>query len=152
MSGLENGTWVLVADGEKALFLVNATDAENPHLEVRREKHQDNPPDREQGTDRPGRFADSGVGQRSAVQETDWHQLAKDRFADELAGMLYKSAHRGDFDRLVIVAPPRTLGELRSKMHAEVAEKVVAEIDKTLTNHPLTEIEKLVKAELDAAA
>lgn len=152
MSGLEHDTWVLVADGEKALFLVNNTDAEDPFLEVRREEQHDNPPAREQGTDRPGRVSDTGPGQRSALQETDWHKLEKDRFADELADMLYKSAHRGDFAKLVIVAPPKTLGELRDKMHGEVACRVVGEIRKTLTNHPVTEIEKLVKAELDAGA
>ncbi|AZQ67471.1 host attachment protein [Silicimonas algicola] len=152
MSGLEHGTWVLVADGEKALFLVNNTDSEDPYLEVRREKHQDNPPDREQGTDRPGRFNDGGPNQRSAFDETDFHRLEKERFADDLVEMLYKSAHKGEFSKLVLVAPPRTLGEMRAKMHKEVSDKVVAEIDKTLTNHPIDEIEKLVKAELDAAA
>ena len=34
-SGLAQGTWVLVADGEKALFLVNEGDAEDMNLVVR---------------------------------------------------------------------------------------------------------------------
>lgn len=151
MSGLQNGTWVLVADGEKALFLENVTDAANPYLKVRREESQENPPTREQGTQRPGRYHDGPQVQRSAVQETDWHRLAKERFADELAEMLYGMAHDDFFEKLVIVAPPRILGELRDKMHPEVSQRVVAEIDKTLTNHPIEEIEKIVKGALDAA-
>lgn len=51
---LKHDTWVLVADGEKALFLRNEGDAEYPNLEVVREMHDDNPPTREQGTDQPG--------------------------------------------------------------------------------------------------
>ncbi|WP_414717991.1 host attachment protein [Thioclava sp. UBA3469] len=54
-------------------------------------------------------------------------------------------------ERLVIVAAPRVLGEIRSALHKEVSDVVVAEIDKTLTNHPRDEIEKLVKEELATA-
>lgn len=151
MTAFAQGTWVLVADGEKALFLENVTDAEDPHLKVIRQEAHENPPAREQGTDRPGRFNDGPSVHRSAVQETDWHNLEKERFADDLTEILYGQAHRGDFERLVIVAPPATLGEIRSKLHDEVASKVIAEIDKTLTNHPVPEIEKIVKAALDGA-
>ena len=49
------------------------------------------------------------------------------------------------------MAPPATLGELRSKLHKEVQDKVVAEIDKTLTNHPIDKIERLLHEALDEA-
>ena len=127
MSVLTNGTWVLVADGEKALFLRNLTDAENPNLEVVREEAQENPATREQGTDRPGRMQDTGVQQLSAMQETDWHRL----------------------ERIVLCAPARVLGELRDKMHKEVADRVVGEVSKELTNHPRDEIERILSKELD---
>lgn len=151
MATLTTDTWVLIADGEKALFTRNVTDAQDPHLEVVREEHQPDPATREQGTDRPGRFSDTGVRQRSAAEETDWHRLSKERFAADLAEMLYKRAHRGEFDRIVLVAPPRTLGELRSHLHKEVQARVVGEVGKELTGHPLDEIEKIVSDELTAA-
>lgn len=151
MAQLDTGTWVLVADSEKALFLENTADAENPHLVVTREEHQDNPSDREQSANRPGRMQDTGVGQRSALDDTDWHELAKERFASDLADILYKKVHQGAFDRIVIAASPQVLGALRSELHQEVAQKVVGEVDKTLTNHPIDEIEKIVKADLEAA-
>lgn len=150
MTKLRKGTWVLVADGEKALLLENQTDAEDPHLVVVRKKEQDNPSDREQSANRPGRMADNGPGQRSALDDTDWHELAKDRFADELADLLYGHAHKGSFDALVLVAAPGVLGELRDHLHQEVAGKVIHEIPKTLTNHPIDQIEKLVKSEMAA--
>ena len=151
MTKLEKDTWVLIADGEKALFLQNQTDGENPHLTVFREEEQDNPPNREQAANRPGRFNDGPSVHRSAVQDTDWHQLAKDRFAADMADILYKQAHKGRFDRLVIVADPSTLGELRDALHQVVSDKVVGEIPKTLTNHPIDEIEKIVVDALRAA-
>src|SRR6185312_11462498 len=49
---LKHGVWVVVADGEKALFLRNEGDAQYPNLQVVRTIHEDNPPTREQGTDR----------------------------------------------------------------------------------------------------
>ncbi len=148
MAKLDNGTWVLIADGEKALFMVNETDAEDPFLQVFREEEQDNPPNREQAANRPGRFNDGPSVHRSAVADTDWHQLSKDRFARDLSEILYAQAHKGKFDQIVIVAPPNTLGELRAELHQEVTDKIVAEIPKTLTNHPIDEIEKIVKSDL----
>ena len=88
MTKLKNGTWVLIADGEKALILENQTDGEDPFLEVVRKEEQENPPNREQAANRRGRFNDGPSVHRSAVDDTDWHQLAKDRFAGELADML----------------------------------------------------------------
>ncbi|GAA6177048.1 host attachment family protein [Sulfitobacter pacificus] len=151
MTKLKNGTWVLIADGEKALFLQNQTDSEDPFLEVFREEEQENPPNREQAANRRGRFNDGPSVHRSAVDDTDWHQLAKDRFAGELADILYKKAHAGAFEQIVLVAPPGTLGELRQQLHQEVTDKVIGEIDKTLTNHALDDIEKIVVKELQAA-
>ncbi|MEH6645390.1 host attachment family protein [Sulfitobacter sp.] len=151
MTALTKGTWVLVTDSEKALFLRNGTDHEDPFLTVVRKETQDNPPAREQAANRSGRFNDGPSMNRSAVQDTDWHELAKERFAADLADILYKKAHKGEFDRLVIVADPGTLGGLRDELHMEVSDKVVAEIPKTLTNHPLVEIEKIVKSALEDA-
>jgi protein required for attachment to host cells len=143
---LKHGVWVLVADGEKALFLRNEGDTEYPNLQVVREIHEDNPPTREQGTDRPGRLSDPS-GPRSAVEDTDWHRIAKDRFADEIAGRLYKMAHRGDFDHIMLVAPPQVLGEMRKKLHKEVEARVIGEAPKTLTGHAIAEIEKVLMGE-----
>ena len=148
MTELTKGTWVLVADGKKALFLENVTDAQNPNLVVRRVEEQDNPPNREQQSDRPGRMPDPGPGQRSGLAEADWHRLEEARFAADAAEILYRLAHRGRFDRLVLVAPPRTLGELRAHLHKEVAARVVAEIGNDLSNHPGDKLEQVLLTEL----
>ena len=148
MTTLKNGTMVVIADSEKALFAINRTDGEDPNLEIVRVDEEPNPPDREQKANRAGQTHESsGPGQR-AYDETDFHELQKDRFAADLADKLYKMAHKGRFDSLVIVASPQVLGVLRDEMHKEVSSKVIGEIPKTLTNHPLHEIEQLVQDNL----
>ena len=139
---LEHGIWVLVADGEKALFLHNKGDAVYPNLEVVREIRDDNPPTREQGTDKPGRYSDATGAHKSGFAETDWHRIEKERFADGIAERLYKLAHNGRFEKIVLVAPPVVLGALRKALHKEVDARVAGEVPKTLTNHTVFDIEK----------
>jgi len=144
--GLPRGAWVVVADAEKALFFENVGEEDHPHLQIRRKEEHENPPTREQGTDRPGRFNDPGPGQKGAYAETDWHRLEKDRFAQDLAAELYARAHRGRFDRLVIVASHDVLGKLRQELHKEVADRVIATIAKTLTHEPVDALERRLAA------
>ena len=151
-SPLTTGTWVLVADGEKALLMENVGDAERPLLEVRREAHGENPATHEQGSDRPGRRQGGPGAQRSAMEETDWHRLEETRFAEGLAEMLTRRVRAEGIGRLILVAAPRVLGELRRKMHKEVAARVVAEAPMTLTNHPVDEMARRLADALTADA
>jgi protein required for attachment to host cells len=43
---------------------------------------------------------------------------------------------------LIVVAPPRTLADLRLAFHPDVKACILAEINKDLTKHPVSEIEK----------
>jgi protein required for attachment to host cells len=141
---IDHNAWVMVGDGEKALFFRNAGDAVHPNLEVVDILEQDNPKTSEQGTDRPGRSFASVGARRSAMQETNWHKLEKHRFAKDIADVLYAAAHRGDYSQLVIAAPPMIMGDLRKVMHKEVSSKVVAEVSKNLTNMPPDAIERVL--------
>jgi len=134
---------VFVGDGRKALFLRNAGDATLPNFKVERVFTDEDPPTHEQGTDRPGRaFKRAGTNLRSAVETTDWHELEKERFAANVAAALERLVRAEKVKKIVVVAPPRTLAELRHAFHADVKNRIVAEIDKDLTKHPIWEIEK----------
>jgi protein required for attachment to host cells len=137
---------VLVGDGRKALFFRNKGDALHPNLVVERVLEQENPPTDAQGTDAPGRNLGPPGPAKSAVEPTDWHHLAEERFAKDIAAALYRRAHAGRFDKLVVVAPPKVLGVLRKEMHKEVTARITAELPKELTSHPVSEIEKLLAA------
>ncbi|MBI1868330.1 MAG: host attachment protein [Methylocystis sp.] len=140
---VRNGAWVLVGDGSKALFLCNHGDPDLLDLRVLEVHENVNPPTREQGSDAPGRaFPSAGSGARSAVEPTDWHELEKEHFAASIAARINAAAESGELDEIVIIAPPRVLGELRHELSAKARSKVKGEIDKDLTNHPIPEIEK----------
>ena len=135
---------VLIGDGQKALFLRNKGTAHQVRLEVEQVMN------RKIGNAR-ARYRSSGtlpaVGTaRSAVEEVDWHHIAKERFAGEIAQALYRHAHDNRFEKLVVIAPAKVLGNLRKAFHAEVADRVVGEISKELTSHPIPRIEKLIAA------
>jgi len=141
-------SFVVVADGKKMLFFRNEGDSEYPKLEIERKREQVNPPDHEQKTDTAGRApSGSGGSGHSSYQEVDFHQLEEDRFAAETAELLRKRALNNDFESLIIVAPPRTLGELRKHYHKEVEKRLSGEIAKDLTGHPVAEIEKILQSE-----
>ncbi|GHE87938.1 host attachment protein [Aliiroseovarius zhejiangensis] len=150
MKKLRKGTWVLIADGEKALFLVNEGDVQSPDLQVLRKTEQDNPPNREQAANRRGRVHQSANHGKSAYEDTDWHQLGKERFAQDLADHLYKKAHADAFSHLVICAAPDVLAVLRDEIHQEVRDRVVAEVPKTLTNHPIDDVTRIICADLES--
>ena len=133
---------IFVGDGRKALFLRNAGDEKFPNLKTEQVFTDDNPPSREQGSDRPGRaFARAHTHRRSAVGETDWHHLEEHRFVERVSAALERLVRDRRVPALVIVAPPRTLADLRRDLHVDVKKRVVAEVDKDLTNHPVSEIE-----------
>lgn len=149
--------YVLVADGRKMLFFRNEGDEAYPNLEVVSAAEQKNPKTAEQGSDQPGRsFASAGTPSagnistqtgahhRSAYSDTDFHTLEETRFAADAAEMLKKRALANEFEKLLIVAPPTTLGELRKHYHKEVEQRLVGEIAKDLTNHPVDQIEKII--------
>jgi protein required for attachment to host cells len=134
---------VLVGDGARAVFFRNTGTVTQPTFATERVLEQENPPTREQGTDRPGRRAggDSETV-RGAIEPTDWHQLAEDRFASDIADALYRQAHANRFQRLIIVAPPKVLGTLRKSLHKEVLARIEAEVPMELASYDPKRIQR----------
>lgn len=140
---LTHDVWVLVGDGRKALLLRNHGDATFPNLRAVRTFHDaDNPPSSAHGTDRPGRSIEHVSGRRSSMDQTDWHELAEQRFIQNVAAAL--GLLEDDISSLVVVAPPRTLSQLRSSFNNGLRKKIVLEVNKDLTHHPIHEIEGIL--------
>lgn len=143
---LSHNAFVLVADGRKMLFLRNEGDSSHPHLVVDHAEEQANPDDHEQKTDAAGRAGARGSHGQNSFAETDFHQVAEDRFAADAAELLKRRALAGSFESLIVIAPPHTLGELRKHYHASVSDKLAGELDKDLTGHTLSDIEAALLA------
>jgi protein required for attachment to host cells len=137
---------VMVVDGGKMLLFRNTGSELHPDLQVEEAIAQINPPSRDQSADRPGRASSPRVGgtSRSAMEEKDFHQQGEDRFAAEAAEMLNQQAQNGYFKHLIIVAPPKFLGAMRQHYDKAVQDRLVGEVGKTLTGHPVAEIERII--------
>ena len=138
-----HNAYVFVGDGHKALVFRNEGSPEFPNLKTEWVfVDQKNPPTHDQGSDRPGRSHSSVGPGRSSVSQTDWHELEEHKFAREAAAALEKMVRERKVEALVVVAPARALADLRKAFHDDVKKKIVAEIDKDLTKHPVDEIGK----------
>jgi len=144
---IPHDAFVLVGDGRKALFLRNEGDEKFPNLKTESVFQDDNPPTHEQGSERPGRLSKVlESGQRSAVEAVDWHDIEEHRFAKKVAAAMEDVMRARQVPALVVVAPPKTLADLRNAFHADVRARILAEINKDLTKHPVGEIEKHLTA------
>ena len=136
-------TWVVVADGARARVLINEGPGSGlkpalDHEFVEAETHRHA---RDVKSDRPGRAFDTGSGQRHAMEpHHDPHAWEKRQFARTVARLIDDHAGRPSFDRLILVAPPRVLGDLRVELPRRAAARVVHELDKDLTHAPLSDI------------
>ncbi|MCG8354447.1 MAG: host attachment protein [Kiloniellales bacterium] len=136
-------TWILIADGARAQVLANRGPGkglvETPLPDLKTTV----PPTRELGSDRPGRVHDrKGLGRHAMAPRVDWHEFEKARFAGEVAAALNKAAQGQAFDRLVLVAPPRTLGSLRAELGKTARARITGELAKDLTHEPRDRLAK----------
>jgi len=59
--------------------------------------------------------------------------------------MTLRAVQKRPSAKVIIVAPPRILAELRLRL-SRLGPQIIAEIDKDLTNHPISEIEAMLAA------
>lgn len=136
-------TWILVADGARARIFLNDGPGRGVKPGPKKEFHGVNLPDRDIVSDRPGRAFDSaGQGRHAMAPRSDPREHEQRRMHHELAAYLDKEAGKGSFDRLVIVAPPKALGNLRSELSGAVRAKVSGELNKDLTHVAIHDLAK----------
>ena len=139
---INQGDWIVVCDGAKALVLENVGDAKFPNLKTTEVYERPALKTSEQGTDAPGRSINSVGAVRSAVEQTDWHDEAERAFLADLADRLNTAINAGEAKSLIMIAPPRALGMIRQAYTQHLRDALRAEIDKDLVMLPVHEIEK----------
>lgn len=123
---------VAVADGEKLNLFRNDGDESAPKLTAM--------PDAVISTQNKG---SGGRHQSSSANPSD-SQQDEDSFTAGTAAMLNKRVLEGEIDALIIVAAPRTLGELRKHYHKALSAVLLGEISKDLTGHSVTDVERTI--------
>jgi len=130
-------TWILIADGGRARILENDGPGHGLKPVEGMTFNHALPPTHELVRDRQPRAFESVGHTRHAIDTgLDPHRKEKEKFAMELAAVLASEAAKKSFDRLVIIAPAKALGELRAALSEPVREKVHNEIVMDLTKTP----------------
>ena len=127
--------WYLLADGEHAR-IVSREDIHHP-LKTQRsfESFTAHQRSSQLGTDQPGRSYESVGGARHAIAPRhDPHRMEEEHFLQFGAQEITDAATRGDYDHVVLVAPPRALGVLRAALGTKA--KVMTELGKDLLKVP----------------
>ncbi|MBT4880534.1 MAG: host attachment protein [Alphaproteobacteria bacterium] len=133
-------TWFLIADGARARLFKNEGPGKGIQAVFEDEFIGNFLPTRDLVSDRPGRTFDSnGPGRHSMSAPSDAHRMAKKDFARQVVGILENG---NVFDRLVIVAPAKALGDIRSVLSKGSQEKITGEITKDLTNISINDLPK----------
>ena len=130
---LPHGALVVVADGSKLQLFRNK--AVEPEIELIAFSHPAIVPSN----------AGSGLRHHNESSNPDAHRKAEDGFVAVSAGQLNRMALDGAFDRIVIIADPRTLGELRKHFHAALQSRIIGELAKDLTGHSVHDIAAAVR-------
>ena len=140
-------TWILVCDGAKGRIFLNSGPGKGLSAVNRAQYQSDHAKTSDIGSERPGRTHERANSARHAMEpRVDWHEFEKKEFAKSLAGILDKAAGENAFDRLVLVAPPKTLGELRTCLGAQAAKRIHGEIGKDLTQMAEHELQPYLEA------
>lgn len=152
-------TWFMVADGEEAQIYVQrrilnqipmGTHTRHPHFD---EKYMQelvpvtgmhwraqSPEDYDINQDTLGRVFESTATTHSSVSQTNIHEMLKLRFMRMVAAELEAAHRQKSFDRLVLIAPPKMLGEVRKQLARKVLATVIAELPKELAKHKAHEL------------
>jgi protein required for attachment to host cells len=130
-------TWVLVADATRARILApEHAGRAFKTVEGMTFSHED-PKTSEVVRDRlPRTFESVGHTRHAITPQIDPHREEKREFAKELADILSAELGKKSFDRLILVAPPQMLGDLRPHLSDAVRKVVSASLDLDLTKTP----------------
>jgi protein required for attachment to host cells len=128
--------WVVVADGAEARFFA-ATEKGLVKARADLSSRGSHQFARALKSDKPGRVfsAAGGSARHAAEPKHDYHKLQKHRFTERIAAALDDACARGQTAQILLVAPRRSIGELRKLLPARVQKRVRKELQKDLTKH-----------------
>jgi len=127
----EGVTWVLVADASRA-DIYSRKKSHSP-LELVRSLNQREARSKEQElvADAPGRTFDSaGQGRHALEPEHSEKDHRRSTFVRQIAAVLDDGRKADNYQRLIVVAGPALLGELRAQLNPATRKLVTTELDK----------------------
>jgi protein required for attachment to host cells len=138
-------TWILVAHEAGARVFENQGPGKGLDLIEQIDHAEGRERDSELASDRPGRSfrKNSGDPRRAAIPPSEGpRDRAVANFARDMAHKLRQGRVRNQYQRLVLVAPPRFLGLLRSSLDGPTSQLVVGSLHKDLASTKEAELIK----------
>ena len=138
-------TWILVAHDAGARLFTSQGRGKGLALIESIEHPEGRERDRDIDSDRPGRSfrRDSGDPRRASMGKSQGpHDRAVARFAKRLADRLEHARVTNELNGLVLVAPPRFLGLLRSSIDVPTSRMIIGSIHKDLATSTEAELAK----------
>lgn len=134
-------TWIVVADGAHASIFQN----DGPGKGITPTRHTqltgDTRRSSEIASDAPGRTHSRGGHVQSVMEPTsDPHEQAAKDFIAHISGLLTEAGKAHEYERLILVAAPQALGDLRAALPADINALVSGELHKDLTHATIPEI------------
>ena len=126
--------WFLVADRSGARIFQGPPD-KNGHFSLHATfEHPEGRLQRQElESDQPGRICLPGKIRTSPETHEDPEHREARKFAAELCTYLDSACQKGQFDRLVVVAPPFFLGVLRDHLTSQLKLRIACELGQELT-------------------
>ena len=128
---ISKGTLVAVVDGEKIALFEN-TGQQDVALTAR-------------PTPAIAERASGAAGRISSEANPDNDTQAEDGFAMGVAEVLNKMVLSHKVEHLLVIAAPKTMGQLRKGWHKETEARIVGEIAKDLTGHSSDQIASAIE-------
>ena len=126
-------TWIVVAHRGGARLFENKGPGKGLNLVNEIDHPAGKLKNREIDSDRQGRAFDSrGVSRHAYEPELLPTEHVAEQFAKQLSVLLDSARNQKRYERLVLVAEPRFLGNLRSALNAQTASLVSGTVDKDL--------------------
>jgi len=134
-------TWIVVADHQHARFFENdgPTRGIKPIESLSLDTHL--AASHDVMSDRPGRSWSAKNGVRHGLEpHVDPHRQEGMKFIQRVIEVVTKASEKSEFDRLILVMPPRALGEFRKFLPVSVRERISGELAADLTKSTAPEI------------
>jgi protein required for attachment to host cells len=132
--------WVLVAGSSEAKIYAAAAPGEALKQVAHFEHAGSRKHARDITSDLPGRITGSDGSHHAMEARTDIKQEQAIEFSREIDHYLQAGLNTHQFGKLIIVAAPAFLGQLRAHLDSQVAKSVVYELDKNLLHVDAAEL------------
>lgn len=132
-------TWVVVAESSRAkIFEIESNEEDKTLKEIKGFTHSTSRNHKSQLTG-----SQQKEGRQSKLTSTDDTHGDNDRtvFARSLGQHLNSARNKGEFKKLILMSPPKFLGDLRKNLGHETNKFVVSAVDKNLVRHNVKDIQ-----------